>query len=165
MHWKIHPPRPSRFPSGEDFAPLQYIPPLGSVRIQSTNSTTVLHPSKLAFFATIVTLTIKDFSRLLIQCKGPSPPHQLLLPLNPPGAATSLKGGISRKVPSNNPLTSGPSPTPLAWPSTTVVSMDLPSGDQLHARLHLPPHLLEDDGRRAAAPLLLHFPPSIGQQV
>jgi len=95
-------------------------------------------------------LPSKDFSRLLIQCKGPSPPHQLLLPLNPPGAATSLKG---------------PSPTPLAWPSTTVVSMDLPSGDQLHARLHLPPHLLEDDGRRAAAPLLLHFPPSIGQQV
>ena len=22
MHWKIHPPRPSRFPSGGDFAPL-----------------------------------------------------------------------------------------------------------------------------------------------
>ena len=56
MHWEIHPPRPLRFPSGGDFAPLgprdfpraspsgnlsglggcisQYIPPLGSVRIQ-----------------------------------------------------------------------------------------------------------------------------------
>ena len=58
MHWEIHPPRPSRFPSGGDFALgqslgprgaksppsgnlsglggciSQYIPPLGSVRIQ-----------------------------------------------------------------------------------------------------------------------------------
>ena len=33
MHWEIHPPRPSRFPSGGDCIS-QYIPPLGGVRIQ-----------------------------------------------------------------------------------------------------------------------------------
>ena len=46
-----------------------------------------------------------------------------------------------------------------------MVSIDLPSGDQLHALLHLPPRLVDDEGRRAAAPLILHFPSALGQQV
>ena len=102
----------------------------------------------------------KDFSTLLIQCQGPSHPHQLLLPLNPLGPATALKGEVKKRSFFSS-LAPGPSPPSLAWPSTRVVSIDLPSGDQLHSRLHLPPSF--DAGQQT--PLLLHFPSAVREEV
>ena len=102
----------------------------------------------------------KDFSTLLIQCQGPSHPHQLLLPLNPLGPATALKGEVKKRSFFSS-LAPGPSPPSLAWPTTRVVSIDLPSGDQLHSRLHLPPSF--DAGQQT--PLLLHFPSAVREEV
>ena len=95
-------------------------------------------------------LNLKDFSNILIFCEGPSPPHQLILPLHPPGQAVLLKGVFCKMHQGfiHLNLSSGESPLFLAWPTTRVVSVTLPSDLSTSSSITLPRQIKKGKQRK-----------------
>ena len=95
-------------------------------------------------------LNVKDFSNILIFCEGPSPPHQLILPLHPPGQAVLLKGDFCKMHQGffHLNLSSGESPLFLAWPTTRVVSVTLPSDSSTSSSIILPRQIKKGKQRK-----------------
>ena len=95
-------------------------------------------------------LNLKDFSNILIFCEGPSPPHQLILPLHPPGQAVLLKGVFCKMHQGfiHLNLSSGESPLFLAWPTTKVVSVTLPSDSSTSSSIILPRQIKKGKQRK-----------------
>ena len=93
---------------------------------------------------------LKDFSNILIFCEGPSPPHQLILPLHPPGQAVLLKGVFCKMHQGfiHLNLSSGESPLFLAWPTTKVVSVTLPSDSSTSSSIILPRQIKKGKQRK-----------------
>ena len=95
-------------------------------------------------------LNLKDFSNILIFCEGPSPPHQLILPLHPPGQAVLLKGDFCKMHQGfiHLNLSAGESPLFLAWPTTRVVSVTLPSDSSTSSSIILPRQIRKGKQRK-----------------
>ena len=93
---------------------------------------------------------LKGFSNILIFCEGPSPPHQLILPLHPPGQAVLLKGDFCKMHQGffHLNLSAGESPLFLAWPTTRVVSVTLPSDSSTSSSIILPRQIKKGKQRK-----------------
>ena len=82
---------------------------------------------------------------MILKCLGPSVPHYHLVSMN-----TTKHLALLDSQPSLSNLSSS-----LAWPMVQYLTIPLPSGDQLQARVLLPPELDAKEVKKY--PLLLNM--------